>query len=255
MRVAAALIVVVLVSQTLLAAEDTSPVGGSESIGGQLLDDLPAEGGTPILEAQPTLPAADSLEQPDPELRYFPLRFDDVGKDGEDFGGGRPSGPLQLARAGQGMRQAELLLRKEATLDQASDAQVQVVAQLDDLIRELSKQCNGQSGATSNASPPPSQRTQRKPGKTGNRPGQGSRAARDSNAQLRDSASDRVSSKDELEKRVEQLWGHLPERQREQMLQSFSDEFLPKYELEIGRYFERLSEESLPMRPEESGPN
>ena len=42
---------------------------------------------------------------------------------------------------------------------------------------------------------------------------------------------------------VKALWGHLPERSREQMLQSFSDEFLPKYELEIEQYYRRLSEE------------
>ena len=42
---------------------------------------------------------------------------------------------------------------------------------------------------------------------------------------------------------VKDLWGHLPERSREQMLQSFSDEFLPKYELEIEQYYRRLSEE------------
>jgi hypothetical protein len=38
------------------------------------------------------------------------------------------------------------------------------------------------------------------------------------------------------------LWGHLPERSRDEMLQSFSDEFLPKYELEIEAYYRRLSE-------------
>ena len=42
---------------------------------------------------------------------------------------------------------------------------------------------------------------------------------------------------------MKHLWGHLPEREREQMMQSFSDEFLPKYELEIEQYYQRLSEE------------
>jgi hypothetical protein len=35
----------------------------------------------------------------------------------------------------------------------------------------------------------------------------------------------------------------LPEREREQMLQSFSGEFLPKYELELEKYYRRMSEE------------
>ncbi len=46
-----------------------------------------------------------------------------------------------------------------------------------------------------------------------------------------------------LNEMVKALWGQLPERSREQMLQSFSDEFLPKYELEIEQYYRRLSEE------------
>ena len=42
---------------------------------------------------------------------------------------------------------------------------------------------------------------------------------------------------------MKELWGHLPERSREQLLQSFSEEFLPKYEREIQQYYQRLSED------------
>ena len=43
---------------------------------------------------------------------------------------------------------------------------------------------------------------------------------------------------------LKNLWGHLPERQREQMLQSSVEEFLPKYETMIRKYFLRLAEEA-----------
>ena len=46
-----------------------------------------------------------------------------------------------------------------------------------------------------------------------------------------------------VDEMVKALWGQLPARSREQMLQSFTDEFLPKYELEIEQYYRRLSEE------------
>ncbi|HJS08734.1 MAG TPA: hypothetical protein VJ809_13785, partial [Pirellulales bacterium] len=134
------------------------------------------------------------------------------------------------------------LLRERATLAQAGETQQQVVAQLDALIEELSKQCNCQGGKPSDKPPSPSQRSQAKPGKSGSKPGRGNAPARDSNTQLTEKAS-RPVDKAELEELVKQLWGHLPERQREQMLQSFSDEFLPKYELEIEQYYQRLSEE------------
>ena len=39
------------------------------------------------------------------------------------------------------------------------------------------------------------------------------------------------------------VWGLLPERQREQMLQSYEEQFLPKYEQMIADYFRSLAEE------------
>ena len=42
---------------------------------------------------------------------------------------------------------------------------------------------------------------------------------------------------------MKQLWGELPQRDREQMLQLPVEEFLPEYELLIEDYFRRLSEE------------
>jgi hypothetical protein len=38
------------------------------------------------------------------------------------------------------------------------------------------------------------------------------------------------------------VWGQLPEKEREQMLQNSIDQFLPKYELMIEAYFKSLVE-------------
>ena len=46
-----------------------------------------------------------------------------------------------------------------------------------------------------------------------------------------------------MRKVMEELWGELPPRQRQQMLQLPVEEFLPKYELLIEEYFRRLAEE------------
>ena len=43
---------------------------------------------------------------------------------------------------------------------------------------------------------------------------------------------------------MKRLWGELPERQREQMMQMPLEEFLPEYELMIEDYFRRLSEKN-----------
>ena len=234
-------------------AAPESTTSGSESLGGQLLDDLPGstdeERGTRSEERETRSldPRSSILDPnsapPDPEIRFHPLRFDDVGRqEGNDTG--QPSGPLLLVRAGQNMAQAETLLRREATIAQAGRAQAEVVAQLDQLIAELSKQCNCSGGKPSDKPPSPSQRSQAKPGKSGSKPGRGNAPARDSNAQLNGTADQPAEQGErDLEALVKHLWGHLPEREREQMMQSFSDEFLPKYELEIEKYYQRLSEE------------
>lgn len=43
---------------------------------------------------------------------------------------------------------------------------------------------------------------------------------------------------------LQQLWGHLPARARQQVSQEWGEEFLPKYELQLEDYFRRLAEEA-----------
>lgn len=228
----------VVLAATQISAADAAPPdsSGVESLGSELLDDL-----APNAFDQPAAQPRDGANAP---------RFDDLG---EDIG--QPSGSLSLARVRMSMQHAESLLAAKltaadvATFQQAGEAQQQVVAQLDKLIAELSKQCkNGQCNSSSQ-SPKPSQRSQKKPGKPGSATGSGKTAARDSTDRL-DSANVKPVDKADLEATVKNLWGHLPERSREQMMQSFSEEFLPKYELEIEQYYRRLSEENDKNRPE-----
>ena len=129
------------------------------------------------------------------------------------------------------------------TLQQAGEVQQEVVTQLDKLIAELSKQCKSCNGQSAGGPPKPSQASQSKPGKPGAAAGSGQTAARDSTDRL-DSSTAKPVDKGDIEAVVKDLWGHLPERSREQMMQSFSEEFLPKYELEIEQYYRRLSEEN-----------
>jgi hypothetical protein len=42
---------------------------------------------------------------------------------------------------------------------------------------------------------------------------------------------------------VHELWGNLPPRMREQMMQNSMEQFLPKYELMIEDYFKTLADE------------
>jgi hypothetical protein len=163
------------------------------------------------------------------------------------FGAGANPALQSLARVKNSMQQAQSLLTqpdadgKPGAAQLATPVQQQVLSDLDKLIADLSKQCqscNGQcAGGQCNKPPKPGQNP--KPGKSG---GTGRTAARDSTDRLNSSSAKPVD-KGDVNEMVKALWGHLPERSREQMLQSFSDEFLPKYELEIEQYYRRLSEE------------
>ena len=213
---------------------------GSESLGNQLLDDLPV-----AVPQPPNKQPGEKLDTVTNEQPAAPMSRTDEG--GDDIGG--RSGPLPLARVRDTMRRAETLLSNSpvavnaAQLQQAGEAQRQVVAQLDELIAELSKQCQGGQGQPNgNASPQPSQGSKAKPDRAGSgqRPGQS--PARDSSDQLNRSHA-KSHETVEVDEVVKRLWGHLPERSRDQVLQSFSDEFLPKYELEIEQYYRQLSEE------------
>jgi hypothetical protein len=237
-------VMVLLALSASAAAQAPSSVSpatdGNESLGTDLLDDL-----MPDIPAKPVSPLAEpernSNSQKPP--RGPAPRFDDLGEDIDSN-----SGPLSLVRVRQGMQRAESLLgeplasNNEGALNEAAQVQNEVVDQLDQLIAELSKQCKGGQRPPGNQPPNPSAKSQAKPGNSQNAAAQGQTAARDSMTRLNNAAAKPVD-KAEIEQLAKELWGHLPERTREQMMQSLSEEFLPKYEREIADYYRSLSEE------------
>jgi hypothetical protein len=241
MRTALALSSILLFASQSTAAAP-SDAGGIESLGNDLLQDLAPATFDP---APPPPHQKDAVQgdSRDPVTRA--PRFDDLG---EDIG--QPSGSLSLARVRLGMQHAQSLLgakdaaNDDPALKQAGEVQQEVVAQLDKLIAELSKQCKHCNSQSDSVSKKPGQRSQNKPGMaSGSAVGSGQTAARDSTDRL-DSSTAKPVDKGDLQSVVKNLWGHLPERSREQMMQSFSEEFLAKYEFEIEQYYRRLSEDN-----------
>jgi hypothetical protein len=198
---------------------------GAESIGNRLLDDLSPEVPRPIAPQQPQQPAA-------PQTNGFGISDNPTSQ--------------PLARIRQGMQSAEVLLAQPAidsktgTVRLAGTVQQKVLSDLDQLIAQLSKQCQCNGGQCNGDKP--CDKPGQKPGKPGSTKGSGKSAAKDSTDRL-DRTTAKAVDKSEVDAMVKALWGQLPERSREQMQQSFSDEFLPKYELEIEQYYRRLSEE------------
>jgi hypothetical protein len=166
---------------------------------------------------------------------------------GEDLGQSSPAeDPLApLERIGMQMRSAERLLSEPGAAARATRLQDQIVKDLDHLIQKAQRQKKqSQKGGKPSAG---SQRPEAKPqgGQPGESAAEGQQPAADSTDGTREgtgeaSAADRDAGRREL---LKNLWGHLPERVRQQMLQSPDDEFLPKYEFEIEQYFRRLAED------------
>ena len=148
---------------------------------------------------------------------------------------------LEIAR--QMRRIEELIGRSDSGLT-TQDLQEQVVADLDRLLeqaRRRAKQSKPGAGQSQQASiRRPIGQPQSKPG-DGPRPGDGPSTA--SSQRPAGNGPARRPDMTRMRKVMEELWGQLPPRQRQQMLQLPVEEFLPKYELLIEEYFRRLAEE------------
>jgi hypothetical protein len=235
----AILIAAIFVTASQAATGEKPSPSGVESLGGRLLDDLSPDAAQPSVPPKSPQKDGSTKEIEDSLKSSTPLH---------GFGAGANPAAQSLARVQRSMQRAQSMLTqpdadsKPDAAQLASPVQHEILSDLDKLIADLSKKCqccNGQcQGGQCNQPPKPGQ----KPGKPGAAAGSGRTAARDSTDRL-DRSTAKPVDKGEVNEMVKALWGHLPERSREQMLQSFSDEFLPKYELEIEQYYRRLSEE------------
>jgi hypothetical protein len=223
-----------VVSASGLAA--APPADEKPSLDEQLLKDLDnelLEGLDDLPKPKPAKPADDAGKTPADEAA------------GEDIGQGPEDDPL--ARVARQMRQVERLIPAPKEVPQTTRTQKQIVSSLEELIKQMEKQCQ-KSGSASGSKPGRQQTAQREPIKQP-KPGEGNKP---SDKPTRESAKrrgpDEVRPADlaELQNLMKNVWGQLPAKARDQMLQSPPEKFLPKYELLIEKYYQRLAEEQQP---------
>jgi hypothetical protein len=152
---------------------------------------------------------------------------------GEDLGA-EPGGQSGdgLASVEQRMHQAQSVLAARDISGKASATQQEAVDKLDSIITQLQKQCEkcgGQCSKPPGATSKPSKPT----AKRGGKPGETVGVAKSQAAGLVDRAA--------VSNLIRDIWGGLPERQREELLQPLSDEFLPEYAEDIEEYFRSLA--------------
>jgi hypothetical protein len=196
------------------------------------LDDLPAAGG----QERSAGDGNSKLPPDDPQDEQL---LDQL--DGEDVGEA-PEDPLSnIARK---MRLAQTRLAGEKISQDTQGLQQQIVTDLEALIKQLQKQKKQSSSSSSASSQRPSGQNVQQPDK---QPDSGQE--KPSNKPARESTQ-RLGQQDAqppdpeaVQALVKRVWGHLPDRARQEMQNVSVEEFLPKYREVIEDYFRRLAEE------------
>ncbi|MBC7853071.1 MAG: hypothetical protein IAF94_06520 [Pirellulaceae bacterium] len=193
----------------------------------ELVDDLLKD----LPKARPEAPAKGKIIKPAAKDEAEKKLLQDL-EGGEDIGL-PPENPL--IRIGQKMRSSQERIAGKDTSAQTQTGQKEILSELAKLIEQTRKQCN----AGGNGKPGNGKASAQSGAGTGDaRPGQASEATDRVGKGEREDA-ETADVKDVLRR----IWGHLPEKVREQMQAQLSEQFLPKYEKLIEEYYKRLAEE------------
>ena len=188
----------------------------------KLLEDLGAELLKPSTKKLAVPPVQRILEQPS-----------------EDTGDGRAAKNDWLAQVVAHMQKAQTLLNQTSEAGGARAAQAKALVGLDTRIAEIKqrqRQCQGGQCSGGQCNKPGQPKSSKKAGgssKAGDSPAKAAAARGGADLSTEQAVAGEL---------VKDLWGHLPERQREQILQPLSEEFLPKYASEIEAYFRALAD-------------
>ncbi len=159
-------------------------------------------------------------------------------------GGESSNDPVE--RLSRLIREAESRIRATDSGRETQRMQGEIVAELDQLIARLEQQRQQQRPSSGKAPKPGASQPKPQPGPQSPSPGKnpGDRNSDDS----RDSqegtrrAENRGPDPAKLKEMLAKVWGTLPERDRQDILQSSFDDLPPKYRFVIEEYFKRLIE-------------
>jgi hypothetical protein len=144
---------------------------------------------------------------------------------------------------GRQMRMAERRIGSRDASSTTQRIQRQIVEDIERLIEQMNQQAAEQQSASSRrqASRPDEQPDPDSKAGSGEHPGT-SKPAQESETQVRQRESSEARLTAMMET-MQQVWGHLPARVREQMQSGMAEEFLPQYERLIEHYYQRLAEQ------------
>lgn len=218
-----AALILALGAQTCRAQSDGA--GEPDSLDKRLTDSLGAD----LLEGLDDLPL-DSAADGAPAKPSDAKLLEQLGE-GEDLGA-ESVDPLERIR--RQMKAVQERIAQQETSASTQSLQERIVADLDELLKTTKSKCNNPGQGSSSGAPKPS---------GGQPPQPGQQPARDSTQRLGEQT---VSAADAeaMEALVKRVWGHLPDRARQELQNASVEEFLPKYQQVIEEYFRRLAEQA-----------
>jgi hypothetical protein len=215
----------VVVAITGIASAADPPASKPKSLDDQLLEGLKDDlfDKLPGPTKPPARPSEPNTPKPGPAI------------EGEDLGSAGESNPLALI--GERMRSAQERIAGHDTSAATQQLQQKILDDLAALIEQAKKQAaqkkpgDGQGQGSD------------QPGTGGGNPTPG--PPRDSTNRIEQGAKEATETAD-VKDLIRRHWGHLPQKLRDQMQSSLSEQFLPKYERLIEEYYKRLAEDRPP---------
>lgn len=203
-----------------------------KSLDEQLLDDLKPAPKPP----SPTKPSAQ--DTPAGEKQKPDKSLDDALRRelerGEDLGQGKVE-EHPLAKLGREMKQVQDLIQARNTAAGTQQLQKSIAADLASLIEQAKKQPQGNKSGDGNKSGSNSAQTGNDAGQASSQPGQQS-------TQRLEQGEESAAEMNEVRDALRRIWGHLPDKERDDMIGALGEQFLPKYERLLEAFYKRLAE-------------
>jgi DNA primase len=233
-----------------ISPADPPAEGPNKSIDDALLEDLDNE----LLDGIEELPKERKTPQEKSQVAKPDMPPDEM-RESEVADTDNPEGPDPakdpLGYISQEMRNVEQLIPELKKQPHAQALQQQILENLAKLIEQAEQQQSQQQQSSQQSKQEQQTAARQKikqPAQQAGKPGSGQASqspAQDSSTRV--GTAEPVRPDPELLRGLmKDAWGHLPERQREQMRQSAPEKFVPQYELLIERYYRRLAEERSP---------
>ncbi|QDU51960.1 hypothetical protein Pan110_43300 [Gimesia panareensis] len=207
-----------------------------------------------LLKKKPDSAADSQPEQKTPEKNENKLKLPETSPD-------RPK-PGQIPKPRQGnqlpvepiikeMQRASKLIANQQTGKETQQIQQQVVKDLEELIQLIEsspgKTLQRMSSRKQSDSPQQSQQKQQQNDQAGENQQQGNQPTQGPARKSTDRQEKGKVTPGQLSERnpyIKDAWGHLPPAMRQQLLNIYTEKFLPRYEEQVKRYYEALAEKN-----------